>query len=336
MSVESKEPKINWYRSPVDRETLARLNQRSDWQGFVQTGGHLGLLALTAATAWYSANHLPWPITVLIIYLHGAFWAFLLNAFHELCHKSVFKTKALNQISLQIVSFIAWNNPVFFWASHQEHHKYTLHPPDDLEVTLPVKLTLASFLKSAVINPWDLYWRLRGSLRLCFGKLDGEWANALFPESAVELRRSLFTWARIHLIGQLLIAVISLAMGWWLVPVLFTLAPFYGGGLQYLCNNTQHSGLQDETNDYRLCTRTIYLNPFVRFLYWQMNYHIEHHMYAAVPCYNLPALHKHIQADLPPTPSGLVESWKLINTIMQKQKADPSYFYIPELPSRVA
>ena len=190
MAVDPKEPKINWYRSPVDRETLARLNQRSDWQGFVQTGGHLGLLALTAAAAWYSANHLPWPITVLIIYLHGAFWAFLLNAFHELCHKSVFKTKALNQIFLQIVSFIAWNNPVFFWASHQEHHKFTLHPPDDLEVTLPVTLTLESFLKSAIINPWDFYGRLRGSLRLCFGKLDGEWANTLFPESAVELRRS--------------------------------------------------------------------------------------------------------------------------------------------------
>eukprot|EP00493_Phyllostaurus_siculus_P012731 UN12918 len=28
--------------------------------------------------------------------------------------------------------------------------------------------------------------------------------------------------------------------------------------------------------------------------YWYMNFHIEHHMYANVPCYNLPALHEAI------------------------------------------
>ena len=48
---EAKERKISWYRSPVDRETLAALNQRSDWKGLLQTGGYLGLLALTAAAA---------------------------------------------------------------------------------------------------------------------------------------------------------------------------------------------------------------------------------------------------------------------------------------------
>jgi len=333
MPVENKETKIAWYRSPVDRATLARLNQRSDWKGLVQTLGHLGLLALTAFLAWYSANHLPWPVTVLIIYVHGAFWAFLLNAFHELVHKSVFKTKALNSIFLYIVSFMAWNHPVLFWASHQEHHKYTLHPPDDLEVVLPQKLTLESFLKSAFVNPWDLYGRLRFFIRLSLGRVEGEWESALFPPEAVEQRRRLFNWARLHLAGQILIAGVSLALGWWLVPVLFTLAPFYGGGLQYLCNNTQHSGLQDKVDDYRLCTRTIYLNPFVRFLYWQMNYHIEHHMYAAVPCYNLAELHRCIKPDLPHTPNGLAESWKLILSILEKQKADPAYVHVPQLPS---
>ena len=61
-------------------------------------------------------------------------------------------------------------------------------------------------------------------------------------------------------------------------PVLITLAPFYGGGLQWLCNNTQHIGLQDDVPDFRLCCRTVILNPVVSFLYWRMNYHTEHHM----------------------------------------------------------
>jgi fatty acid desaturase len=333
--LEPKERKIAWYRSPVDRETLAQLNQRSDWKGLLQTLGHLGLLALTAAAAFYAAGQLPVVVLLLILFLHGTFYAFLLNGFHELCHKSVFKTKALNVFFLQLVSFLSWYNPVLFWASHQEHHKYTLHPPDDLEVVLPIQLTLKDFLKSAVVNPWDFYGRLKASLRLSFGRLEGEWENALFaaPEKS-ELRRSLFNWARFHLLGHTLLTAVSLYFGLWLVPVLVTLAPFYGGWLLFLCNNTQHIGLQDNVPDFRLCTRTIYLNPFVRFLYWQMNYHTEHHMYAAVPCYNLAKLHAAIRDDLPHCPSGLVETWKEIIAILKKQQLDPTYQYVAELPGR--
>ena len=173
--------KISWYRSPVDRQVLASLNQRSDAKGLSQTLGHLGLLALTGAAAWVAFGRAPLVVFLLILYAHGAFWAFLLNAFHELCHKSVFSTKGMNMAFLDIVSFLSWYNPVLFWASHQEHHKYTLYPPDDLEVVLPVKLTLADFLKSAVINPWDFAGRVKQCVRLSLGRLEGEWEHALFP-----------------------------------------------------------------------------------------------------------------------------------------------------------
>ena len=327
--------KIHWYRSPVDRATLAALNQRSDWQGLLQTLGHLGLLTLTGSAAWYAAGRFPVWVLLLILFLHGTFYAFLLNGFHELCHSSVFKSKALNTLFLRIFSFLGWYNPVLFWASHQEHHKYTLHPPDDLEVVLPVEFTLESFLKAAVVNPWGFYGRLKGALRLSRGQLEGEWENILFPESDPKKRRSLFTWARILLMGHMLLTVVSLFLGFWLLPVLITLAPFYGGWLLYLCNNTQHVGLQDEAPDFRVCTRTIILNPFVRFLYWHMNFHIEHHMYAAVPCYNLGKLHNEIKHDLPHCPVGLYETWTEIIAIMRKQKEDPDYQYIPDVPTPV-
>ncbi len=326
--------KIAWYRSPLNHETLAALNQRSDWMGLLQTLGHLGLLVLSGAAAWYAAGRLPLPALLLLFFIHGTFFAFLLNAFHEFCHKSVFKTKTLNVLFLYIVSFLSWNNPVLFWASHQEHHKYTLHPPDDLEVVLPINLTLTAFLKNAVVNPWEFYGRLKGAIRLSFGRLEGDWENALFPASAVELRHSLFNWARIHLVGHLLIVGLSLLFGLWQVPVLVTLAPFYGGCLQYLCNNTQHTGLMDNVPDFRLCCRTIILNPFVRFLYWHMNYHTEHHMYAAVPCYNLRKLHEQIESDLPHCPVGLLATWKEIFAILKKQRADPTYQSVAELPAR--
>jgi fatty acid desaturase len=94
--------------------------------------------------------------------------------------------------------------------------------------------------------------------------------------------------------------------------------------------------LQDKTPDFRLLCRTIYLNPFVRFIYWHMNYHTEHHRYAAVPCYNLAKLHEAIKDDLPPCPRGLYATWKGIIGILKKQETDPAYQYAAPLPQRSA
>ena len=334
MNDEQLKLKVNWYRTPLERQTLAALNRRSDWLGLLQTGGHLGLLVLTGALAFYAAAHWPAWVLLLILFAHGTFYAFLLNGFHELCHRTVFKSKFLNELFLWIFSFLGWFNPIFFWTSHQEHHKYTLHPPDDLEVVLPVSFTLESFLKAAVVNPWGFYGRLKGVIQLSRGQLDGEWAHILFPESEPDKRRALFNWARLLLVGHALLTAVSLYFGLWLLPVLITLAPFYGGWLLYLCNNTQHVGLQDNVPDFRLCTRTILLNPFVQFLYWHMNFHIEHHMYAAVPCYRLAALHRAIAHDLPHSPNGLFETWTEILAILRQQQVDPSYEFVPELPVR--
>lgn len=325
--------KINWYRSPVERDLLAALNQRSDGKGLLQTLGHLGLLLLTGATAWYASLQGMWLLFAALLFLHGTFYAFLLNGFHELCHSSVFKSKALNTGFLYLFSFLGGYNPVFFWASHQEHHKYTLHPPDDLEVVLPIELTMESFLKTAVVNPWGFFNRLKGVVRLSRGRIEGKWEEILFPEAKPEQRRHLIGWARVLLVGHGLLALASLYLGLWQLPVLITLAPYYGGWLLYLCNNTQHVGLQDCVPDFRLCTRTIRLHPFVQFLYWHMNFHTEHHMYAAVPCYHLAKLHRAIASDLPRPTVGLHETWKEIIPILQKQKADPTYQFVPELPS---
>ena len=332
MNNDADQRKINWYRPQIDREVFRSLNQRSDWKGMLQTLGHLGLLALSGTGALYAAANLPLPVLLAILFLHGTMWAFLLNGFHELCHNSVFKTRFLNVFFLRIFSFLGAYNHVRFWASHSEHHKYTLHPPDDYEVVFPVKLTFTGFLKSAVVNPWGFYARWKSIVRLSFGKLDDHEATVMFPESGVDKRRELFNWARIQLVGHVLILGVSLYFGLWLVPVLITLAPAYGGWLLFLCNTTQHVGLTDNVPDFRLCCRTITLNPLVQFLYWHMNFHIEHHMYAAVPCYNLGKLHRLIKHELPRCPVGLYQTWKEIITILKIQETDPEYQYTPELP----
>ncbi|HEY8667946.1 MAG TPA: fatty acid desaturase [Tepidisphaeraceae bacterium] len=323
--------RVAWYRCPVGRENLRQLNQRSDIKGLLQTLGYLGVLATTGTAAFISAARWPWYATLGLLMLHGMCWAFMINGFHELVHESVFKTRWLNGFFLRILSFLGWYNHHQFWASHTEHHKYTLHPPDDLEVVLPVKLTLKSFLQGALVNPWGLWFVLKINIRYARGKLEGPWEHALFDNNP-EKRRDLFRWSRIVLAGQATIVAVSILMHWWMLPVVTTLAPFYGGWLFFLCNNAQHVGLKDNVPDFRLCCRTITLSPIVQFLYWHMNYHTEHHMYAAVPCYNLGKLHRIIRPQMPPCPRGLYATWKHITEVLKKQRQDPTYQYVPELP----
>ena len=146
-------------------------------------------------------------------------------------------------------------------------------------------------------------------------------------------------WAQCLLLGHGVIAYLSVVRGAYLVPVLLSLGPFYNGWLFWLCNSTQHVGMHHgngtdkKVSDFRLSTRTFYINNSVLSCwYWYMNYHIEHHMYAAVPCYNLAALHQAIKHDLPPTPSGLNEVWREIGKVVSKQATDPSYVMPVQLP----
>lgn len=325
--------RVKFYRCRLTREQLAELNRKNDLLGFAQTLGFLGVLAAAAGAAVYSSVHWPWYITALLVFINGHFWHFLVNGFHELVHDSVFRAKWLNRFFLRIYSFIAWHNHHHFWASHTEHHKYTLHPPDDMEVVLPQTFDIKNMWKWSIINykyPYDL---IKGKIKTFFGHIPQDpWSQALFPESDPERRRAYTRWERILLIGHLAIAGAALTSGYWVVLLVFTFPKMFGAWLQVLCNAAQHTGLQDQTPDYRLCCRTIYLNPILRFLYWHMNYHTEHHMYAAVPCYNLGRLHRLIKHEMPYCPNGLRETWAHITDIYKRQEKDPGYQYIAELP----
>ena len=329
-----KKTRVQWYRPHITREALGKLNRRSDLLGFAQTLGFLAVLATASGAAIYSSFHGPWYLTALLVFINGHFWHFLINGFHELVHDSVFRTAWLNGFFLRIFSFLGWYNHHAFWASHTEHHKYTLHPPDDLEVVLPQKFDLKNLWKWGIINYKYPYNILRGKFRTSAGHIPKDrWTQMLFPASDPQRRRAYINWERTVLVGHLLIAGVSLAFGYWVAPLVITFPMMFAPWLQFLCNAAQHVGLQDKVPDFRLCCRTILLNPSLQFLYWHMNYHTEHHMYAAVPCYKLGRLHRLIKAEMPYCPRGLRKTWKQIHTILQRQERDPGYQYVPELPT---
>ncbi len=323
---------INWYRTPLAREQLRELNQASDLKASLQVLGHLSLIGLTATVAWFVQDRV-W-LLLPVLFLHGTVYVFLLNATHELSHGSVFRTRVLNRFFLRLFCFLGWRNHVMFWTSHAEHHKYTLHPPDDLEVVLPSRVTFLALLRVSLFDPRIFYATLRKTVVHAAGRVEGEWEQHLFADNP-ERRRALANSARGLLVGHAILVSFSLYLGLWLIPVLTTLGAFYGGWLRFLCNNTQHAGLQDDVADFRLCARTVWLGWLTRFLYWHMNFHIEHHMFAAVPCYNLGRLHRAIRHDLPDTPRGLWKAWRQILLVLQRQQTEPEYQFIPPLPAPV-
>ena len=95
----------------------------------------------------------------------------------------------------------------------------------------------------------------------------------------------------------------------------------------------QHTGLADNVLDHRLNTRTVYMNFFSRFIYWNMNYHVEHHMFPMVPYHNLPRLHRLIKHDLPEPNHGFVDGLKEVFYALRRQLSDPEYRINRELPS---
>ncbi len=325
--------RVDWYRTPLPRETLAELNRRSDLKGAAQTLGMLGLFLLSGGAAWYSSQHFTWPLTLLLVFVHGSLYGFNINAVHELSHRSVFRTKILNEVFVHVFAFLGMHSVVYFRYSHLLHHLYTLHPPDDLEVVLPLEYDLRCFLKTAFFNPPGVRYKFQTLVRWSRGRFaEGYELDVLFPPSEPARRRAVMREARFILGGHLLLAGLALLTGQWMLIILVTLANFYGQWLLFLLNNTQHVGLRDNVPDFRLCTRTFNVNPFFRFLYWHMNFHIEHHMYAAVPCYNLRRLHKAIRHDLPPVTNGLVPTWREIISIMRRQHEDPTWQHRVTLP----
>jgi fatty acid desaturase len=108
---------------------------------------------------------------------------------------------------------------------------------------------------------------------------------------------------------------------------------FLANWLRYFVGMPMHVGLRDNVPDFRLCVRTITLDPISHFLYWRMNYHIEHHMYAAVPCYNLRELSRALASDLPKART-LTGAWREMRETWRRQKTDPEYQYDTPVPAR--
>lgn len=332
--------RIDWYRSPIDRATLRELTKKKNWLPLVHNLGLLGVSAATGGFAFWAFHNLAWPWVVVAVYVHCSFYGFFGGGAggHELSHKNMFKSSVLNEFFIRLNGFLTWFNFVHFRRSHSGHHQYTVHHDLDLEVMLPIKLEPKAWIWAFTVNLPSIKRVFEKHGRYAFGRrretiLPSEWEQRIFPPEDTEAIRRLQRWSRIVIFGHLALAAVFVATGNWILLFLVTFAPFIATWFVMLTHMPQHVGMQSDIADWRRSTRTYLAGPVVRFFYWNMNYHVEHHMFAAVPFYNLPKLRKAIASDLPVASRGLIATWREILQTVKRQKEDPSYYFAPEFPS---
>jgi fatty acid desaturase len=334
---------ISWYRSPIESEVLAGLMERNNRSGWLQTIAHLGLFFVTLTLTYVvfltvSAENWFWsiPLLMLMFFAHGTMGPFMgLIAIHELQHRTVFRARGLNVFFEKIYAFISWSDYIWYQQSHARHHMLTCHTQYDGEVELPIRFSFRrlSFWSSLLAwNPSVTWGKLKLIWRHANGRIEGAWYCHVLPESEPGLRRAHRNWAMTLLIGHVSLALLFILSGHWFLIVVFTLGTQYCSWLGFLCGVPQHFGLNSDVNDFRLNSRTFTCSRLTAFYYWNMQYHLEHHMFPAVPFYNLPKLRKAIEPDLPVATHGLVATWRELLEIRRKARSNAEYRFVPELP----
>ena len=341
--------KPQWYRSKMDPDKFRKFSKRSNFKGFIQAGGHLGLFCITGLVVYLTWVNSYWILFPIAIFIHGTVSSFFKGtAVHELGHGTVFKNKWLNKLFLYIFSLISWWNPFDYAASHTYHHRYTLHPEGDREVLLPVHPNVGAtflfqmFTFNLITQPGRTFGKggmlsaVWLTLLSSLGKIGStevpanEWLEAVHSDQS-EQKLASIRWSRILLTFHIFVLTFAMLTELWILPFIITTPSYTANWLSYFLGLTQHCGLRQNTTDFRKNTRSIRLPKFFEFLYWHMNWHTEHHMYAGVPCYNLPHLAEEIKNDMP-EPKNLVGAWKEMLLTWQIQKSNPKYAYDTPVP----
>ena len=325
-AVETGLAAADWYHSDIPRKAMKELMQRSDGPALRDTAILYGAMILLAGVgiylwpSWWSA-----PFWLAYGVLYGSASD---SRWHECGHGTAFKTPWMNTVVYNIACFMIVRNPVTWRWSHARHHTDTVIVGRDPEI--------------AIMRP-PAFYRVIGNV---FGIFDGYagWSrmilNAsgrLHPEEATYIpdseKSKVITIARIWAAFYAATFALALWMGSILPLMVIGLPRLYGAWQHVMVGLLQHGGLADNVTDHRLNSRTVMMGPLNRFLYWNMNYHIEHHMFPMVPYHALPRLHVLIKDDLPAPSHGIIAAYREMWPILRRQLQNEEVYLTRDLPA---
>lgn len=318
-----------WFHPNIPRQRLKELIRRNDGPALVYTGIWLGGLVVSACLAILTWGTW-WTVPFLLVY--GLLYASASDSrWHECGHGTPFTKQWLNTIVYQVASFMLMRDPTFWKWSHARHHTDTIIVGRDPEILAmrPARLVRISLNFFALVDLPQSMWLM---LRHAAGRLSVE-DQLIVPESEwSKIPRTARIWLLIYA-GMVAACFLTGSI----LPFLLIGGPrIYGSFMMMIYSLTQHTGMGENVLDHRLNTRTVKMCWLNRFMYWNMNYHIEHHLYPMVPFHRLPALHEEIKNDLPEPYPSLWAAYREILPAVIKQLRDPSYYIRRELPPGAA
>jgi fatty acid desaturase len=314
-----------WYRTEIPRARMKELMKRDDGPATRDTIVWLGALVVTGALGAYFWGS--WAC-VPFFAIYGALYGSAGDSrWHECGHGTAFKTPWKNQAVYQIACFLMIRNPIVWRWSHARHHSDTIVVGRDPEIITPRPPQVGVLLLNlfGLIEAPQGLWNM---VRYAFGSLTPDEKDFVPQSEQPKAAASARVWVVIYLA----VLLACLATGSILPAMLVGLPRFYGAWHMVLTGLTQHIGLAEDVTDHRLNSRTVYMNPVSRFIYWNMNYHVEHHMFPMVPYHALPALHAAIRDDCPAAYNGFSDAFREIVPALMRQLKDPTYYVTRKLP----
>lgn len=325
LAIERGLASAQWYHTDVPRKVMKGLMRRSDAPALRDTVLWIGLMLITAIggiALWGTW----WAVPLFAVYgvLYGSACD---SRWHECGHGTAFKTEWMNDWVYLLASFMVMRNPVSWRWSHARHHTDTIIVGRDPEIGF---MRPDDIVRKALmfIGLPDVFQHFAVMWRNALGQFSPDERDYI-PES--EVPRAIF-WARLFVAVQL--AALALAViTWSLLPLVLIGGPrVYGTWHMVMTGLLQHGGMAEDVLDHRLNSRTVLMNPISRWIYWNMNYHVEHHMFPMVPYHALPQLYALIKDDLPPANRSIAEGYGEMIQALVRQLQDRDFSIRKILP----
>jgi len=263
-----------------DHELTARSSQRAAGRTAVIVGMYAGVTAV--------GHLLDRPFTWLaVIVAQGFILVGSYSAMHESAHGTMFAGRAVNRVASLLWGATLLTNASLWRSFHLEHHART-GTAEDPENRYKVR----------VVHPAQYLLVIPGGLQFV-GQFWWESLGSLFGRYPTYVRKGADTRAIRTDAGVLVALTAGLVLALVARPML--VLQLWGGAflvamcvLLPLTAINEHYGCDTEGDAFDT-TRTVISNRAFRFLVWNTNYHVEHHLIATVPYHQVHGLHEYIE-----------------------------------------
>ncbi len=278
--------KIQQYLS---KEDIARFTHKSDWRAASLVAGNwlaIGLIFAAVAT-WTN------PLTILLaIVLLAGRQLGLSVLMHDCGHRTLFRTPRLNDVVGQwFCALPVLNDQPSYARGHLEHHrKAGTHEDPDLPNYQAYPIDAQSFRRKVVRDlTGQTGWKLLKAIAR--QGASGVMSRGTSPGSAVVYKQLL---VQLVLLTVLTLSGIPWAYLLWAAAYLTVFMLVIR-----IRQVAEHAAVPDLYDpDVRMNTRTVDAPWWQKMIFapFGVNYHLEHHFMASVPCYRLGDLRAHLRA----------------------------------------